>query len=190
MSTAEPVELLDPTAIELEVLPRRVPLRRLERRVVVLASASRRLVAGALDALLVLGVSVGLWWLGVGGVATLVPPPGELAFLPEHLGDLYAARGLMPFVAPLFVPLFVAVLGLGAAHVLSDGRSPGKVLLGMRVVGADGRPASAPRLLVRALGWLVSGALCLGLGWALAAIIPSRRAVHDLLAGTWVAYER
>lgn len=179
-------DFLDPAAIGLEVLPRRAP--RVERRVIVLASATRRLLAGLLDASFVLAASVGLWWLGVGGVAALVPPDGAWAFLPEHLADLYNASGAL-LLRPLVVPLAVASLGLGAVAVLTDGRSPGKLVLRLRVVGTDGLPATAPRLLVRALGYLVSGGLLAGLGWALAALMPTRRALHDVLAGTYVAHE-
>jgi len=65
------------------------------------------------------------------------------------------------------------------------GATPGKRLLGLRVVARDGRPPSWGRSLARALLALASAAF-LGLGFLLALFTRSGRALHDLLAGTWV----
>lgn len=63
--------------------------------------------------------------------------------------------------------------------------TPGKYLLGLRVTGPDlGHPG-----VLRALVRSVAGGLCwltLGAGFALSAITPARRALHDLVAGTRV----
>ncbi|MGJ3239821.1 MAG: RDD family protein [Anaerolineae bacterium] len=66
-----------------------------------------------------------------------------------------------------------------------DGQTPGKMLLGLRVVKADGSRLSDVDALIRAIGYYVSGAvLLLGYIWAL--IDSENRTWHDILAGTRV----
>jgi len=64
------------------------------------------------------------------------------------------------------------------------GQMPGKLLLGLAVVGPDGRCPGLVRALVRELAGRPLAALPLGLGyfWAL----RGGRGWHDLLAGTRV----
>jgi uncharacterized RDD family membrane protein YckC len=84
----------------------------------------------------------------------------------------------------LIVPAAYVVLMHGTA-----GRTLGKMLVGVRVVGAAGEPIGYPRALARYLAWFLS-ALPLLLGFALAAARPDRRALHDLIAGTRVVRGR
>ena len=66
------------------------------------------------------------------------------------------------------------------------GATPGKALLGLRVVRAsDGGSLSLPRALLRWAGYLLSS-LPLGLGFIAASWDPQGRAWHDRLAGTLV----
>lgn len=66
--------------------------------------------------------------------------------------------------------------------------TPGKRLLGVRIVdAATGGRASMVQLLTRYLSYLIS-ALPLGLGFLWIAIDPQRQAWHDKLAGTSVVY--
>jgi resuscitation-promoting factor RpfA len=69
-------------------------------------------------------------------------------------------------------------------HALA-GATLGKRLLGLRVAGPDGRRPSLARSAARAALSAVSVA-ALGLGLLLALFTLSGRALHDLLAGTWV----
>jgi uncharacterized RDD family membrane protein YckC len=64
------------------------------------------------------------------------------------------------------------------------GRTPGKMLLGLRVVAADGTPAGPWRCIWRTVCYLAS-VITWGLGFLLAAG-PAGRALHDRLAGTRV----
>lgn len=68
----------------------------------------------------------------------------------------------------------------------SEGRaSLGKRLLGLRVVDDEGNPLSRKKALVRAAGYLISGAFFnLGFLWAL--FHPRKKAWHDLLAKSQV----
>jgi uncharacterized RDD family membrane protein YckC len=65
------------------------------------------------------------------------------------------------------------------------GATPGKKLLGLRVVTADGSTPGSTRALARALGWVLSTPLA-NFGFILALFHPKTRALHDLLAGTYV----
>jgi len=65
------------------------------------------------------------------------------------------------------------------------GRTPGKALLGLRVVARDGTPITARRALVRTITYPLSFAL-LGLGLVGIVIGRERRALHDVLAETCV----
>jgi uncharacterized RDD family membrane protein YckC len=66
------------------------------------------------------------------------------------------------------------------------GQTPGKWLMGIKVVRVGGGPVTVPRALIRFVGYLVSALpLYAGFLWVLG---PSRRAWHDRLAGTEVVY--
>ena len=70
------------------------------------------------------------------------------------------------------------------AHTLA-GATLGKRLLGIRVIGPDGAPPSFARSSVRSLLAAASIAL-LGTGFLLALFTRTGRALHDLIARTWV----
>ena len=65
------------------------------------------------------------------------------------------------------------------------GGTPGKRLLGLAIVTADGSPPGFIRALMRALGWVLSTPLA-NFGFILALFTPRTRTLHDLLSGTFV----
>ena len=68
------------------------------------------------------------------------------------------------------------------------GKTVGKALMGLRVLGQDGRRLTFPQALIRALGYYVSGlALFIGFLWVL--VDDRRQTWHDKLARTIVVYE-
>lgn len=79
----------------------------------------------------------------------------------------------------------------GAAYLLFFwvlvGVTPGKALLGLRIVRTDGRPLNIGRALLRLIGYWLS-ALLLFLGFVLVIIDNRRQGLHDKLAGTVVIY--
>jgi uncharacterized RDD family membrane protein YckC len=85
------------------------------------------------------------------------------------------------------VTLAVAVYAT-LAHALA-GATLGKRLLGLAVVGPDGRRPSLGRSAARA-GLAILSATLLGLGLLLALFTRSGRALHDLAARTWVVDAR
>jgi uncharacterized RDD family membrane protein YckC len=70
------------------------------------------------------------------------------------------------------------------AHALA-GATLGKRLLRLRVIGPDGAPPSPARSALRS-AVAVASAGTLGLGFVLALFTRSGRALHDLIARTWV----
>jgi uncharacterized RDD family membrane protein YckC len=69
------------------------------------------------------------------------------------------------------------------------GQTPGKALLGLRIVRMDGRRMTLSAALLRYLGYWVS-AIPLFLGFAWILFDADRRGWHDRIAGTYVAYVR
>jgi uncharacterized RDD family membrane protein YckC len=140
----------------------------------------RRAVAWAVDVLpfAVAGVLFGRKLVGDGGTAR----PAPLSE-PDVLLDLIARERVI--VLSLAAALSLA-LGVYAtvAHALA-GATLGKRLLRIRVVGPDGKLPSPGRSAARSALAIASGAL-LGLGFLLALFTRSGRALHDLLARTWV----
>lgn len=68
------------------------------------------------------------------------------------------------------------------------GRTPGKGIIGLRVVNSDGSPLAPRRALWRTLAFPLS-ALFAGLGFLLVLVQREHRALHDLIAGTAVVYD-
>jgi uncharacterized RDD family membrane protein YckC len=68
------------------------------------------------------------------------------------------------------------------------GRTPGKAIIGMRVVAKDGGPLHGGRAFVRVLMMPLSF-LLFGLGLLLIIFQRQHRALHDLIAGTAVVYD-
>lgn len=66
-----------------------------------------------------------------------------------------------------------------------DGQTPGKRMMNVRIIKADGSPINGIDVLVRYLGYTVSS-LFLGLGYIWAVFDGNNQAWHDKLAGTYV----
>jgi len=135
-----------------------------------------------------------------------VPPPGTdltlqragsaaraLCWVVDGLPFGLAALGLVWWLgadAPALVAQLLAVVALASfayqtlAHALL-GATLGKRLLGLAVVGPDGRRPGPGRSALRA-ALAVAGVALLGIGPLLALFTRSGRALHDLVAGTTV----
>ena len=93
---------------------------------------------------------------------------------PVDLGALVLAS--TPLVVAIYLVTFWTVLG----------QTPGKWLLGVKVVAKGGGPVGLRRSLVRLVGYVLSALPCyLGFLWVLG---PQRRGWHDRLADTEVVY--
>jgi uncharacterized RDD family membrane protein YckC len=91
--------------------------------------------------------------------------------------------GAVAYVAVL--PVALALYCAGFWTLI--GRTPGMMVLGLRVVTGDGGAPGLTRSLVRAFGYWVSAILLLGFAWI--AIDRRRQGFHDKLAGTFVVYD-
>ncbi len=67
----------------------------------------------------------------------------------------------------------------------NNGQTPGKSLMNIRVIKADGTPITDADAIVRAIGYYISG-LVLGLGYIWAIFDANNQAWHDHLAKTYV----
>lgn len=136
------------------------------------AGAVSRVAAYVVDALLVSGVYVAgvqatlfVWDLVVGGDADV-----DQAGVPFAIG--FAFWSICYYVYPWAI----------------SGKTPGKALLGLRVVRRDGADLSARGALRRYLGYVLSVAT-LGIGFALLLVTRDRRNLPDILAGSAVVYD-
>jgi uncharacterized RDD family membrane protein YckC len=93
--------------------------------------------------------------------------------LPQAIGYLLA----VPVAFGLYCAGFWALIG----------RTPGMIVLGVRVVSREGTPPGLRRAVVRALGYWVSAIFFVGFAWI--AIDRRRQGFHDKLAGTFVIYD-
>jgi uncharacterized RDD family membrane protein YckC len=140
----------------------------------------RRVAAGALDALPFAAAGLGLARSLLRDVAGGLPAPTTGL---DGLLDLVSRERAIVLSVAATVTLAVAVYAT-LAHALA-GATLGKWLLGLRLVGPDGRRPSLGRSAWRAALAVVSGVL-LGLGFHVALFTRSGRALHDVAARTWV----
>ncbi|MCB0888752.1 MAG: RDD family protein [Nocardioidaceae bacterium] len=86
------------------------------------------------------------------------------------------------------VGLILVSAGYSYFGLAIAGRTPGKLLLGLRVTEQDGQDLRAWSAFVRTICWPLSLALA-GLGMLLMVVQPQRRGLHDLLAHTAVIHD-
>ncbi len=96
-----------------------------------------------------------------------------------HLGNYLSLQALLALIS------FALALGYETFFVGRFAGTPGKLLLGMRVVRSDFSRVSYWRATVRALGKLLSD-LTLYIGYLMVVFDPQRRALHDYIADTRV----
>jgi len=154
---------------EVAVRPAEVHLRR--------PATWRRAGAWAIDAGPLLAGVVYL------GVSLLAPTGSGVAAGLDGLLDLLAREKDVVLSLVALLALALAVYAT-LAHALA-GATLGKWILGLRVVGPGGRRPSLARSAVRS-GLAAASFALLGLGFLLALFTRSGRALHDLLARTWV----
>jgi len=123
----------------------------------------------------------------LGVVALLVVAGGSLAqlvaiLLPKWVWITTAVPAAIALVIS-FVPLAYFFICIALA-----GRTAGKALMGVRVVGCDGGRLPPARALLRAVAYLVS-LIPMSAGFAWVLVDRDRRAWHDHIAGSRVIYE-
>jgi len=135
-----------------------------------------RLVAFLIDRLIISGI---LSLLGI--VASFV---FDLFRLNEWLATVGWGQVIVAF---LIMAVIVAVPWLyNIVFWLLAGQTPGKRLMGIRVVRTDGTRVRLGNAIRRQIGYLISATLFLGYLWIL--VDNRRQGWHDKLAGTMVVY--
>jgi uncharacterized RDD family membrane protein YckC len=86
--------------------------------------------------------------------------------------------------------MLAVLVGVGNLILLpvASGRSIGKIVTGLKIVGIDGRDAKPLKIVLRnLLGYFVT-LITFGLGFLVSALNGSGRSLHDYLFGTVVIY--
>jgi len=137
------------------------------------ASLVSRGLAFSVDAVITLGVATGGYQLALAALSII----GATTM---WSGDGAAALGYL-----LAVPVVFIVYCAGFWTLL--GRTPGMMLLGLRVVTEDGGRPGGKRSLIRVLAYWISAIFFLGFAWI--AVDRRNQGFHDKIAGTFVVYD-
>jgi uncharacterized RDD family membrane protein YckC len=119
---------------------------------------------------------------------------GVMAYIAYRVG-LAAHNRMISWnnAAPLLSFLTIAWLGLATAYFVvfhgMDGKTIGKWLLGLRVVGAGRTPITYRRALLRWIAAVGLGVASFGLAFLWILWQREKRGWHDFLARTWVIRE-
>jgi len=90
------------------------------------------------------------------------------------------AQGALSSIATIAIAVIYTV-GFWSAM----GATPGKMAVGVKIVGRDGEPLHAGQAFLRYVGYIVS-TLTLGIGFLMIAFTGQKRGIHDYVAGTVV----
>ncbi len=120
---------------------------------------------------------------GIRALALLLDVGVQLALLAIAVFVLW----MLKFNPGRFTALVPAAVSLGyqVGFLTRSGATPGKHLLGLRVVTHHGEPLPAARVIGRTFASGLS-TMFFGLGYLPAVFRPDRRTLHDLLADTRV----
>ena len=132
-----------------------------------------RFVAKLIDGLLLLGVG-----LLLAEAVTSLFYEGMLPMPPDWRGFL-RAQGVLSLINA------AVAVGFSVFFIRTYEATPGKRMLGLRVVRADGGRVGAGRIILRYLGEQLSGILFM-VGYVMAAFDDEKRTLHDYLCDTRV----
>lgn len=134
-----------------------------------------------------LGVRIGA---GLIDLALLVGIDAAVLYLTLRITGLQNTLEDLRVLPPIPLVGFLAILAFGyvSAFTVAGGQTIGKMALGLRVIGDDGRPVDAAGGMLRALGCMLVP-ITLGLSYLPALFTSDHRALHDRLAGTRVVQE-
>ena len=101
------------------------------------------------------------------------------------LGDLAGGSELAVAVMVLLVTLTLQVCYYAFFHASFNAATPGKMLIGIKVVRSDGETISFLRAVARYFATIPSGIL-LGIGYLMAGFTARKQALHDMICDTVV----
>ncbi len=123
-----------------------------------------------------------------------------MTYTPADFGNRFIAYVIDGFIIGIVGGLVVAASGRGESFALStlvgffyywyfwtqrDGQTPGKSAMNIRVIKTSGAPMTTSDVVLRFVGYWVSG-LLFGLGFLWALWDSESQAWHDKIAGTYV----
>ena len=144
----------------------------------------RRLFAFLVDGVILYFVSLVLFLAGLFAIGLKGEMMGRVF---SSLGDPAHGVGIFALFY-IAASLLVGMIYFTGFHGIA-GRTPGKMLLGLRVIQASGDPITPGIAFLRWVGYLISGSLfCLGFLWA--AFDGRKQGWHDKIAATLVIRQR
>ena len=96
----------------------------------------------------------------------------------------------MVFATGISSLVYIVELGVIVLTVYLDGikgGTPGKLILGLRIVNDKGNYIGIPMAILRYIGKIVSG-IILGIGYIMIAFTEKKQGLHDKIAKTYVVY--
>ncbi|HPD56894.1 MAG TPA: RDD family protein [Smithellaceae bacterium] len=141
----------------------------------------RRLIAYLIDNTIICLVFFVLFMIAVIGYFLGVSNTEESQWLAD-LTDPTKISSAMIFI---WVFLLALTIGYFTYFHGTTGRTPGKMILGLQVVGEDGKPLTFGIAFLRAVGYFISS-IVLNLGFIWVAFDKRKQGWHDKIAGTVV----
>ncbi len=127
--------------------------------------------------------------IDVGVVAALAAAGGILIGMAVQIGGSFssAPQADLEWLEWIATALFSMLLNICyfTLFVGWRGQTPGKMLLGLKIIRVSGEEVGYARALVRGFGQGI-GLLCFGLGFLMVAFSRRKQGLHDKLAGTYV----
>lgn len=148
------------------------------------AGAASRFIAVIIDGLIVTILIAGLSW-SIAALSSLI----EMVSLSTAGGSdvitnmITDPDSLLRAIASVVLFVFYNIFFLA-----NGGRTPGKAIVGIRVLTTDGRGLPLLRAILRVVIGYPLASIALGLGFFWLLIDDSRQGWHDKLAGTYVVY--
>jgi uncharacterized RDD family membrane protein YckC len=128
-----------------------------------------------------------------------VPDQTQVVVQPAGFGErlvAYLIDGVILFVMELVLMLllgqplgsllsFFASIAYTVGFWMTQAATPGKMVMGLRVIRQDGAPIDGSTAALRYVGYIVSG-IVIGLGFLWIIWDPNHEGWHDKIAKTWV----
>jgi len=121
--------------------------------------------------------------------AIVMAPLGMFSFNPNMTPDQMMAFLMGRFWGILFLGSLIPIAYF-TYFIGSRGQTPGKMLMGVKVVTVDGDDVTYGAAFLRCVGYWVDGLLCGVGGYLFAFFNDDRRALHDFMAKTIVVSTR
>lgn len=93
--------------------------------------------------------------------------------------------GIEPFQYLVQLAVTIFIIYMDGIH----GGTPGKLIVGVRIVNEQGEYIGIPTAILRYIGKILSG-IILGIGYLMIAWDPKKQGLHDKIAETYVIYKR